>query len=323
MPEPTDLAGAIALPTDPRFSECDETTDDRPLRQGDIFGWLDGPPDPLRLFGLIVTADCDIVHSKHHGRLSYVPLLALTDYLRLFLLPERIDRGRRPMSEELSKALLAEALTGQIRAYQASNLPDFPEPMSKEAALRWAGTRGAAEIADDLGIHELRARCEFTDLVADYIFVDDALKNELFSDQIEALVRLRMRKGATREKAVAKVWSEVHEAIRDLPGDAFFVGSVTAVHNSGYVACLRLIRELRDGDVAIRQVDLRGKPPAVAKRLARLRSPYVFRLTRQLADVFGSIGLPTEYEGHRQRLVQQLATGSAAASSISSDKKSS
>jgi hypothetical protein len=227
------------------------------------------------------------------------------------------------MSEELSKALLAEELTSQIRAYQASNLPDFPEPMSKEAALRWAGIRSASEIADDLAIHEPHARSKFTDLLADYVFVEGALQNELFSDQVEALVRLRIRAGAIREKAVAKVWTEIQEAIRDLPGDAFFIGSVTALHKQGYVACLRLIQELRDRDVAIRQVDLKVKPPAVAKRLSRLRSPYVFRLTRQLADVFGSIGLPTEYEDHRQRLVQLLATGSAAAPTISSDQKSS
>lgn len=38
-----------------KFSECEEVTDDRPIRQGDIFEWLI-PEDPWKLLGVVVTS---------------------------------------------------------------------------------------------------------------------------------------------------------------------------------------------------------------------------------------------------------------------------
>lgn len=85
------------------FSECHDVSDDRPIRQGDVFEWVSPSTDPLKFLGLVVTADCDIANAKHEGILSYVPILRFVDYLRLFSLPQEIllssrNRNRRRLS---------------------------------------------------------------------------------------------------------------------------------------------------------------------------------------------------------------------------------
>jgi hypothetical protein len=290
------------------FAECEEITDDRAIRQGDVFEWLGSPTDPYRFLGLVVTADCDIAYAKHRGMLSYVPIMALTDYLRLFYLPNIIERGMISLAGELTKALLAKQVTDQIRQYQIANRPEFPDPISEQAAIHWVVGRDPVDIADELQILGPKAREEFLALVTDYTFVDAALNGELFADQVEAIMRLRIRSGLTLEQASKVIWNEIHTTVRRLPGDAFFIGYVTARFSSGNVAYLRLVREIRDDQLAIRQSDLHGGSKAQAKRIARMRSPYIFGLTQQLAAVFGAVGLPTEYEDHRQRIVEQLAT---------------
>jgi hypothetical protein len=291
------------------FAECDEITDDRAIRQGDIFEWLSSSSDPYRFLALVVTADCDIAHAKHRGILSYVPILPFFDYLRLFYLPKLIERGMRPLADQLTKALLAKQVTDEIRRYQVVNRPEFPDPISEQAAIHWVGSRDPIEIADELRISDPKARETFINLVADYSFVDTALRSQLYDDQVEAIIRLRTRGGSlTSENATKVIWKEIHDRVKNLPGDAFFIGCVTARFSRGHVAYLRLVREVSDDEVAIKQTDLQPGSKDRAKRIARMRSPYIFRLTQQLAAVFGAVGLPTEYEDHRQRIVEELAT---------------
>jgi hypothetical protein len=290
------------------FSECDEVTDDRPLVQGDIFEWVDRGTDPWRQFGVVVTANCDIAQEKHRGILSYVPFLSLQDYLRLFHFPKLLQRGVQPLANELSKKLLADELAEAIRTYQAANLPEFPEPVSDRAALLWAKSRTPEEIADDLRITGAESRARFINLVVDFKYVDDATTGEGYTEQLSALIRLRTRRGVVPAKAQEAIWGEIHGAIKSLPGDCFFVGRVGSTPSAGWIAYLRLVREIQHRDVAIRQPELRRQGAALAKRVSRLRSPYIYRLTQQLTDVFAAIGLPTEYEDSRAEVLQALAS---------------
>ena len=280
------------------FSECEEVTDDRPIRQGDIFAWLEAPTDPWRKLGVVVTANCDIAQRKHRGILSYVPVLPLHDYFRLFYLPSRLEKGVRPVVEELTKS---------VREYQVTNRPDFPEPLSEAATLAWAQERNPAEIADELRITDQKARTLFTELVRDYRAIRNALDGEAYQNQLDALVRIRARQQRVpHEKAQQTILQDIHGAMETLAGDCFFIGRIAAQYTIGHVAYLRLVREIRHGQIAIKQSDLSGLPPLLARRVSRLQSPYIFRLTQQLADVFLAIGLPPEYEHHRRRLVESF-----------------
>jgi hypothetical protein len=277
------------------FTECDSLTTDDPLQQGDVFEWL-GPEPPWRRFGIVITADCDLFFEKHSGILSYVPVIPLTEYLTLFHLPKRFEEHRQPVIEELVVA---------VRKHQAAAHPEFPEPISEQAILRWVERDGPIGMIDQLGVVDHVERSRIVKLAEDYRSAVHAAATGTFDEQVGALTRLREH----RSKKAAKVtWNEISSLVKRLPGDAFFIGTLAVAHESGYVAYLRLVRDVRQDEVAVRQSDL-GRGSTKARRIARLRSPFIYALTQQLGAVFSSIGLPTPYEDNRSRLVSVLESG--------------
>jgi hypothetical protein len=116
---------------------------------------------------------------------------------------------------------------------------------------------------------------------------------------------VRCRGGGDRAKLLEKLQADIASKITDLPGDSFFLGTVLEDRPKGFVAYLRLVREIRGDEIALKHADLRSSSVR-AKRIARLTSPYIYRLTQQLGDVFSSVGLPTEYEDHRRAVLKAL-----------------
>ncbi len=277
------------------FSEALVVTDDRPIRQGDVFEWLERTSDRWRQYGVVVTADCDIAQEKHRGIISYVPVLRVADYLMLSFLPRRVERSIRALVPEMAAIL---------RRIQAQNLPAFPDPLSDAAADAWVLRSAAKDIAAELSLTGEDAD-KFFELATLRRRLADAIEKDDFEKLADALVRTRGRT-TTVEKAREAFWAEVEAHFRDLPGDAFFIGSVSEEQRAGYVAYLRMVREIRQSEIAIRFSEIRGET-ARARRIARLTPPYVYRLTQQLGDVFAAIGLPTEYETRRSECIASLA----------------
>jgi len=277
--------------------ECEPATDDLPLRQGDVFAWLTrAEVGPFRQFGVIVTADCDIAQEKHRGIISYVPVMPLADYLRQFDLPRRVERALGSVGEELVAA---------VRGVQAK-IPEFPEPMSQEAVLGWVEGVTATAILSALAVREPQEIARLTGLIADYQALRASARDGSFDAQLDALASLRARnnKGPLAE-AQLRLRSEIADATEKLPGDAFFVGYLADGEALGHVAYLRLVREIRHDQIATRVTDLAS---AKAKRVSRMSSPYLYRLTQQLADVFAAIGLPDVYERQRRLIARSMTT---------------
>jgi hypothetical protein len=274
------------------FYECDVIEDDRPLRQGDIFSWLIPSKNPWQQYGVVVTADCDIAKEKHHEILSYVPILFATDYLRLFYLPKQLRRSLRIIKDEL---------LARIRSAQAKT-PEFTEPISEGTAITWVLRSPPEEIVDDLAITDGRERLRFHELCTLYRDTESAAAAGTFAEQLSAALLLRGRASKNHESARDKLWDEILGHVQSLPGDTLFLNTVGINNTDGYIAYLRLVREIHQSEIAIRQTDLRDSA-VKARRISRLRSPYVYRLTQLLSDIFSSIGLPREYELMRDSTV--------------------
>lgn len=272
---------------EPRCCECDDVDDERPLRQGDVFRWLAASDDPWQQYGLVVTADCDIAHVKHNNLLSYVPILHATDYLRSFMLPKQLRRNTEIIWNDLFTFL---------RQAQ-KKLEAFPEPITEEAASAWVRRATADEIIDELRISERREVARLRQLHELYRKCAGS-SDATFAEQVACLIAVRARTVKSETKAREKVWEELRSQAGKLPGDAFFLNALHSTLMTGYVAYLRLVRELYQPHVAIRPRDLETQNVSV-RRISRLRSPYLYRLTQQLADVFAAIGLPGHYEKTR------------------------
>ena len=301
--QPVSQQEEVSQQDETSFSECSEATDDLPIRQGDIFEWIGQPaePDPWEALGVVITADCDIAFQKHRGLLSYAPILSLPDYLRLFYFPELLARRLGDLEQEVMKAIHV----------QQSGLPGFPEKLSPEAALPWLRRTTPDQVADTFAVTDPESRAAFLRILEEYALVAGARDREMFSDQFDAIVRFAMRKGLSLTKARLELIGTIRSKLTSLPGDCMFIGQITATHTEGHIAYLRFVREIRQADIAIRQSDLTQIPSPSARRISRLLSPFVYRLTQQVAEVFSAIGLPTAYEEDRKTRVATFASNAS------------
>jgi hypothetical protein len=278
------------------FCECDAIDDPHGrLAQGDVFAWVQAPEDPWRRYGIIITADCDIAHQKNSGVLSYVPLLTVSDYLITFYLPRHASKLRIRIEEDLVKT---------THQFQAANLPSYPSLLASDVIISWLEEAGSQAVADDI-----RASGSEREKFIKYAETRAGLVACASSADIKAHVNAvcgarQFLQGGTLDSVRSKLWKDIQMHLRDLPGDALFIRALTKEHTSGFVAYLRFVRELSQSAVAIKPAEL--TTGAQARRIGRLRAPYVYRLTQMLGSVFSSIGLPEAYENARHEIVALL-----------------
>lgn len=238
---------------------------------------------------MIVTGDCDIARNKHAGRLTYVPVLAARAYLSIFWLPRRLDA---------LASRLGERLVSTMRKLQQANLPEFTTPLTADRAQQWAVERGAAGVADALRVGHGPDRDAFISLAQAYVDIVVA-RDRSFQAQSQALCSAYCVTGTApdNDAAVKRVEGELENYLGNLPGDAMFLSCLAPGHVDGYICYLRVLRDIADGDIAV--TPRQAVSGARASRIAHLRSPYLYRLTQQVAEVFAAIGLPQEYEDSR------------------------
>lgn len=269
--------------------ETEAVQEDGPVRQGDIIVFHNRDP-PWRDIGLIVTADCDIIQEKHGGTLSYVPVIPLREYWRLITLPKRVSR---------SVAKLREAVFGRVRSLQKTYRADFRQPLS-DSAIDDLLRLGTESILDALGAPE-EGRPGMRRQIDAYKSAVCVTTESSIENLAERLRSLRIAANPAASGSIEQILNELPQTVDDLPGDAFFVGRIPMHHEVGFVAYLRLVREINVGSIATTPADLR-QSGALAGRTARLLSPFVYRMTQQLAQVFSDIGLPSQYEKRRSRV---------------------
>jgi hypothetical protein len=282
--------------------ECIDLLDARePIRQGDVLEWLSDSEDLWRRHAIVVTADCDIVHQKHAGALATVPVLRYDEYLASFALPLKLRAAETQIREKARS---------QLRAMQAKYRTDQPGPLSDAAIDGWIAHAGADAILRTLRASDDKTAEEVRTLVRWLQALPDVEQSVDLGAQLAALTTAKVIGGSTKDEASlrATLARENVDRLKNLPGDALFLHSLGGLLTDGYVAYLRRVDNVHETAVALKFNELRdaGK---VARRISRLSSPYVFRLTQQLGQVFSAIGLPGSYEVSRGRfLVDQVET---------------
>ena len=278
-------------------SETDAGGDPDHVRQGDIIQW-ESAVSPWRVMAVIVTADCDIVESKHAGTLSYVPVLGLHDYWRLVTLPRMIDNY-------LAKTF-RRGLVERVKSLRRTFRPEFPDDPSEDAIFDILRLE-PGDMMKTLGIPESEQEAPLRHVNAYKAAL--TLTDDMTVDQLATIMaELRVASDPKKPPSAAGVLDDLPESVTKLPGDAFFIGRIAGVAESAFVAYLRLVRELSSAAVAILPRELR-RSGVQARRIAHLRSPFVYRLTQQLAQVFSDIGLPRDYETQRKVLAGNVRHG--------------
>jgi hypothetical protein len=279
------------------FSECEYVDPAQPLLQGDVVRSLSTASDPWDALAVVVTADCDIENDKHGGRVTCVPVVPLTTYLATYYLPRRVARLADSLSEQFVSIM---------RKAQKENFADFERPISLARAKSWVLETSPAEVASSLKLVG-QQRVLFASFAEQFAALN-RLKQGDFEEYCGAFISTQQLRMPTKEAGSIRQGLRLDLAghTNELPGDALFLNSLGDGLDRGYVAYLRVMRELPDESVALKSSQISFD--MTHERISRMRSPYVHALTQRLAAVFSAIGLPSEYEKARTESGMRLLT---------------
>lgn len=277
----------MEVPRLTKFSECEDVLDARPLGQGDLLRPLEPSKDPWEGMLIVVTADCDLAKYKHAGRLSCVPVLPAATYLAIFYMPKRIEKMRNELAQRLVKLM---------RKAQSDHLAEFTQPISADRATQWVSQSDPDKICETLKLSPAE-RDTFLPMTQAYRSCAEAVSRTLAEqcDVYSMAAEVLYKPGNTARKNLA---GDLAGHLKQLPGDAMFLNYLLDDDaGSGYVAYLRVLRELKEDAVALRSSSRSYE--ISHERIGHLKPPYLYHLTQRLGAVFSSIGLPDEYEAER------------------------
>lgn len=282
------------------FSECIPRELSEPIRQGDVFRWVDDvSSNPWRRFGVIITADCDVAHEKHRGILSYCPILTFLDFLGLFWIPDLMARGIEKHQRNLFQL---------ISRFRKKYRPEFSQNPDPSLISGWVERRGAEGVAEDLSVPPGPQRADLVERLEILKSLGDLNVSGSFSGQLRALARLKCGESSPEPEAVQdateQIWNGLVGRIGRLPGDLFFLNSIGVGFSDGYMVYVRRIREIQVEAIAITPAQERSGEGVSAARISLLGAPYRYRLTQQLGAVFSDIGLPQEYQVNAKTTLQ-------------------
>jgi hypothetical protein len=277
-----------------KFSEFEEILDARPLGQGDLLRPLEPSKDPWEGMLIVVTADCDLAKYKHAGRLSCVPILPVDIYLAIFYMPKRIEKIRNDLGQRVVKFM---------RKAQNDHLAEFTQPISADRAIQWVLQSDPDRICEALKLSPAE-RNAFLTMTRVYRSCAEAVNRTLAEqcDVYNMAAGILYKSGNSARKNLA---GDLAGHLKQLPGDAMFLNYLREDDaGNGYVAYLRVLRELKENAVALRSSSRSYE--ISHERIGRLKPPYLYHLTQRLGAVFSSIGLPDEYEAKRDTRSSEL-----------------
>ena len=226
------------------------------LAQGDLikFGGDIKEKDPLRKLGLIVTADCDLDKKKHAKLITLVPIVSAETLLENYLLPEDCERKRVQIEHYV---------------YKHFEIEKEQEP----------------EACRSLLLEKLSALNLTTDSTTDHTAI---LAGKFVTDQLTRLTvkeykSLLMAAGISPKGATALA-SQITSR-----GDVMILPDPKILGVEENIAWVRHIWQVPINSIAIRTSEIGSRE---GEKIARLASPFRYRLTQIFAHVFSDIGLP-------------------------------
>lgn len=259
------------------FPEYQETGVTDPLRQGDVLEAVDTAASCWQRHLLVLTADCDLAHAKHRGRVTCVPLLTAREYLMEMKIPGLRENAMGKFIGELRKVLP----------------PDGPN-ISDERLREWPCEVAPSEIVSALGLtgqgaDTARAALDSIRLAGQAaVNLDDAVKALIEAQAAAPHAKKRDNIVSTMVQALKMPYSQP-------PGDALFLSAIAPDNDLGYFAYLRHLEQVAEDEIAIGP----ARTAATYRRIAHLQDRYTHALVQRFALVFMSIGLPAAYEEMR------------------------
>lgn len=264
--------------------EYSAVDDAHSFRQGDLVKFRKSE-SPWKTWGVIITADCDIDKKKHRGIMSYVPILELHDYWRLFTLPKQLQKAETGFFKQVIPSVQS--------AIRKNDKSISVGPEAIHAMIMGGSDAAILKFLNAEAVEEEK----WKRILSIYRNLIERQESIPIENLIKLIADSKTAVSGTPADNIA-VLRDIEKSVESLPGDVFFISRLPYEESKGFVAYLRLVRELHADSIAVVAKDLR-REEVIAKRIGRLESPFLYRLTQQLGQVFSDIGLPADYENDR------------------------
>jgi hypothetical protein len=254
--------------------ECNPVDDNSPIRQGDIFYFYKQLP-PWNKYCIVITADCDIAYDKSAGLFSYCPITDIETYFYYVYVSDLIDINKVLVR---IKSIISKLTGGGVKDNTNIDLDainKWAKEISPEECLKQYKT-------NDVTLHDL------LEFLHNFV-VDNSICNKY-------VAYMQLMNGITsKEGLLKKLVTRFGDHIKKLPGDLFYINYISGLDRIGYIVNLRRISAFSQTAVNVSM-----------KRISHMSSPFRYRLTQQVGQMFSDIGLPDEYEANRKEAVEEF-----------------
>ncbi|NKY43195.1 hypothetical protein [Nocardia cerradoensis] len=249
-----------------------------PLRQGDILERVADDSTVWNRHLLVMTADCDFAHNKHHGRVTCVPLLTKDEYLVKLQIPKLRSKAVIDLTKSLQDALIRLGTTSISEA----RLREWPSEQPTEKIL------ASLPIPDDE--HDA-VRGMFDAIRA----LDSSEPSLAEATSILVQAQLQLPNPQSEKNLRRKIVNTLQNAFKNPPGDALFLSAIADGHDYGYFVYLRHLEQIWEPRVALSP----SRTVMEYRRLSRLQDNFTHAIAQRFGLVFTAIGLPDAYEEMR------------------------
>jgi hypothetical protein len=251
------------------------------LRQGDVLKRLD--KSGAQLYGVILTADCDIAQNKSGGKITWLEIVSVRRYIEDYWSGEQLDR----LSEKYGR-VVRDSLNAKIR-----KINEKLAPLQQNSLAEWLKSSGADEVIRSVYGDEKSAEIDK---------VKRLLTGLSFSFGVDGFTPSFLQLTTAWNYFgidVAKRREALANLFKSSGGfqDYFLLPELPNTLGYGYVVLLRSISTLSASDVFLNEVDARiNDRPDAFFRLGRLHDGIRFAIAQKMAFLFSRIGMPSSYE---------------------------
>ena len=265
------------------LTETKYISSDAPYGQGDIIR-LQERPNPPHL-GVVINADCDLLHNKTDGVCSFLPIYSFYEYLVEFWVDRFLHSHKQQIVSQIADAISqpdTEHYTLQqwLESDDSTSIPD--------------------RLTDEFSLTQ-KTKTSLSKKVALYTTASSSALSPI--DQFVTFCR-------TQNDPIGYARRQLGAATKQMGDDHMFLNQIHGQPELGFVIRTRRIYSIETDKYFRSEPELRTSPYSrnlCAIRVAQLTELMRFQLIQLFVHHFTRIGLPDDLRDMRQLILDDLA----------------
>lgn len=266
------------------MSETEYIASDAPFGQGDIIQLKERPHPPH--LGVVINADCDLLHQKTDGVCSYLPIYSFEEYLLNFWINRFLESQKHQILIQIAQAIgqPSSELDTLKQWLESDDHPSLSDRLTEEFELK------------------PKIRPTLTRLVERYTSTFSPHKSPIqsFSSICHA-----------QKEPIHFARNQLMASCKEMGQAHLFINEIYSRSQLGYVVRLRRIYSIQTDKYFRSEHELlisSDSDISCALRIARLSTVMRFRLIQLFLHHFTRVGLPDEFNDMRQLIIDDVAT---------------